>query len=143
MLPLDDQQQAARDWFESLRDRICAAFEEIEREAGSDASFTYTPWERTDDSGEAGGGGVRGQMTGKVFEKVGVNVSTVGGTLLARVRRVDPRRRGRPELLRHRHQPRRPHGQPACPRGAHEHALPDHDEALVRRRRRPQPGDPL
>ena len=57
MLPLDDQQQAARDWFESLRDRICAAFEEIEREAGSDASFTYTPWERTDDSGEAGGGG--------------------------------------------------------------------------------------
>ena len=35
MLELDDQQQAARDWFESLRDRICAAFEEIEREAGS------------------------------------------------------------------------------------------------------------
>jgi coproporphyrinogen III oxidase len=31
MRPLDDQQQAARDWFESLRDRICAAFEEIER----------------------------------------------------------------------------------------------------------------
>ena len=79
MLTLDDQQQAARDWFESLRDRICAAFEEIEREAGSDASFAYTPWERTDVTGEAGGGGVRGQMAGKVFEKVGVNISTVGG----------------------------------------------------------------
>jgi coproporphyrinogen III oxidase len=79
MLKLDDQQQTARDWFESLRDRICGAFEEIEREAGSDASFTYIPWERTDPSGEPGGGGVRGQMTGKVFEKVGVNVSTVGG----------------------------------------------------------------
>ena len=79
MLPLDDQQQAARDWFESLRDRICAAFEEIEREAGSDASFEFTPWDRTDHSGEPGGGGVRGQMAGKVFEKVGVNVSTVGG----------------------------------------------------------------
>ena len=39
MLELDDQQQAARDWFESLRDRICAAFEEIEREAGCDAAF--------------------------------------------------------------------------------------------------------
>ena len=37
MLALDDQQQAARDWFESLRDRICAAFEAIEQEAGSDA----------------------------------------------------------------------------------------------------------
>ena len=80
MLEPDDQQKAARDWFESLRDRICAAFEQIEREAGSDAGFVYTPWDRTDVSGEAGGGGVRGQMVGKVFEKVGVNVSTVGGT---------------------------------------------------------------
>jgi len=79
MLELDQQQQAARDWFESLRDRICAEFEAIEREAGSDSSFVYTPWERADESGAAGGGGVRGQMTGKVFEKVGVNVSTVGG----------------------------------------------------------------
>jgi coproporphyrinogen III oxidase len=79
MLELDDQQQAARDWFQSLRDRICAAFEEIEREQGSDASFIYTPWDRTDVTGAPGGGGVRGQMAGKVFEKVGVNVSTVGG----------------------------------------------------------------
>jgi coproporphyrinogen III oxidase len=79
MLELDDQQQATRDWFESLRDRICAAFEGIEREAGSDASFSYIPWDRTDTSGEPGGGGVRGQMAGKIFEKVGVNVSTVGG----------------------------------------------------------------
>src|SRR5689334_2967252 len=80
MLPLDDQQQAARTWFESLRGRICAAFEEIEREAGSDAGFTFTPWERHDATGAPGGGGVRGQMAGKVFEKVGVNVSTVGGS---------------------------------------------------------------
>jgi coproporphyrinogen III oxidase len=79
MLELDEQQKAARDWFESLRERICAAFETIEREAGSDAAFGYTPWDRTDASGEPGGGGVRGQMAGKVFEKVGVNVSTVGG----------------------------------------------------------------
>lgn len=79
MKPLDTQQQAARDWFESLRNRICAEFEAIEREAGSDSTFEYIPWDRTDESGEPGGGGVRGQMTGKVFEKVGVNVSTVGG----------------------------------------------------------------
>ena len=80
MLTLDDQQTAARHWFESLRTRICAAFEAIEREAGSDATFDYTPWDRVDPSGEPGGGGVRGVMKGKVFEKVGVNVSTVGGT---------------------------------------------------------------
>lgn len=79
-MDLDDQQAEARQWFEQLRDMICAAFETIEREAGSDASFDYTPWDRTDPDGSPGGGGVRGVMTGKVFEKVGVNVSTVGGT---------------------------------------------------------------
>ena len=80
MPPLDEQQAAARHWFESLRDRICAAFEGVEREAGSDAAFDYIAWDRTDPSGEPGGGGVRGVMKGRVFEKVGVNVSTVGGT---------------------------------------------------------------
>ena len=81
MISLDPQQQAARDWFESLRDRICAAFEAIEVEAGSDARFAYTPWDREAEGIAAGegGGGVRGVMTGKVFEKVGVNVSTVAG----------------------------------------------------------------
>jgi coproporphyrinogen III oxidase len=89
MTPLDSQQQAARDWFESLRNRICAEFESIEREAGSDARFVYTPWDREADSvapGE-GGGGVRGVMKGKVFEKVGVNVSTVGGAF-ARAKKI-------------------------------------------------------
>ena len=79
MIELDTEQQAARDWFESLRNRICAEFEAIEREAGSDASFDYLPWDRSDPDGSPGGGGVRGLMKGKVFEKVGVNVSTVGG----------------------------------------------------------------
>ncbi|MDE2562414.1 MAG: oxygen-dependent coproporphyrinogen oxidase [Sphingomonadales bacterium] len=70
----------AKDWFESLRTSICTAFEEIEREAGSDAAFEYRPWQR--EAGGAsgdGGGGVQGLMKGKVFEKVGVNVSTVHG----------------------------------------------------------------
>ena len=73
----------ARAWFESLRTRICNEFEAIEREAGSDASFTFTPWNREHDGEPVaeGGGGVQGLMKGKVFEKVGVNVSTVGGTL--------------------------------------------------------------
>ena len=78
--PLDPQQLGARAWFESLRDRICAAFEAVEREAGSDAAFDYIAWDRVDPSGEPGGGGVRGVMKGRVFEKVGVNVSTVAGT---------------------------------------------------------------
>src|SRR6187455_1275641 len=83
---LDAEQQAARTWFESLRNRICAEFEAIEREAGSDAAFDYTSWWRESDNtpegpleAGGGGGGTRGVMKGKVFEKVGVNVSTVGG----------------------------------------------------------------
>ena len=81
MISLDPQQQTARDWFESLRTRICAEFEAIEAEADSDARFAYTPWDREAEGLEPGegGGGVRGVMTGKVFEKVGVNVSTVAG----------------------------------------------------------------
>ena len=79
MIELDQDQQAARAWFESLRDRVCAEFEAIEREAGSDAAFQYTPWDRADPDGSPGGGGVRGLMKGEVFEKVGVNVSSVGG----------------------------------------------------------------
>lgn len=87
MTDIDGRKIEARAWFESLRTRICEAFEAIEREAGSDASFDYHAWDR---EGEGvtpgpieeggGGGGVRGVMKGKVFEKVGVNVSTVGGT---------------------------------------------------------------
>ena len=74
-IPLDAEQQQARNWFESLRDRICAEFERIETEAGSDARFSFTPWAR-----DGGGGGVRGLIKGQVFEKAGVNVSTVGGS---------------------------------------------------------------
>ena len=69
----------ARQWFESLRDRICAAFEEIEREAGSDATFGYQSWHREEAGNADPGGGTRGLMKGKVFEKVGVNVSAVRG----------------------------------------------------------------
>ena len=72
--------QQARTWFEELRDRICAEFEAIEREAGSEAAFEFTPWNRTEEGNDDPGGGVQGLMKGKVFEKVGVNVSTVRGS---------------------------------------------------------------
>ena len=54
MIELDEQQQSARAWFESLRDRICAEFEAIEREAspstgsGQAAAFDYIAWDRAD-----------------------------------------------------------------------------------------------
>lgn len=70
----------AKQWFEELRTRICREFEAIEREAGSDACFDYTSWTREESGNADPGGGVRGLMKGKVFEKVGVNVSTVRGS---------------------------------------------------------------
>ncbi|MDP2129368.1 MAG: oxygen-dependent coproporphyrinogen oxidase [Erythrobacter sp.] len=75
-----DKTAQAKVWFESLRDQICAEFESIEREAGSDASFQLTPWNREEEGDPDPGGGVQGLMKGKVFEKVGVNVSTVRGS---------------------------------------------------------------
>jgi coproporphyrinogen III oxidase len=76
-----ERQQRAVEWFAALRDRICAAFEAIEDEyAGLDAAaaaagrFERKAWERP-----GGGGGTIALMPGRVFEKVGVNVSTVHG----------------------------------------------------------------
>ena len=77
--------QPARAWFESLRDRLCAEFAAIEQAQDGPLSelpagcFTRTAWQRPTADGSGGGGGVMSVMRGRVFEKVGVNVSTVWG----------------------------------------------------------------
>ena len=82
---LEARKARAKQWFEALRDDICAAFEALEAEApaalygGEAARFVRTPWSRTDHTGAPGGGGVMSMLKGRLFEKVGVHVSTVHG----------------------------------------------------------------
>lgn len=86
MYTLDDQQAAAETWFRTLRDSICAALETLEDEGAPDSGgdapagrFVRTAWDRPDASGGHGGGGVMSVLKGRVFEKAGVNISTVHG----------------------------------------------------------------
>lgn len=77
----EQQKMRAADWFSSLRDQICQSFESIEQDYAAPlknqapGKFDFTSWDRP-----GGGGGTMGVMRGRVFEKVGVNVSVVHGT---------------------------------------------------------------
>jgi coproporphyrinogen III oxidase len=76
---IENRKARARNWFEHLRDEICAAFEKLEQDApaslypGDSARFVRTAWDRTDHTGQPGGGGVMSLMRGRLFEKVGVH----------------------------------------------------------------------
>src|SRR5262245_5225208 len=93
---IQTRQARAKAWFESLRDEICAGLERLEDEApaalygATAARFARTPWSRTDHSGAPGGGGVMAGMHGRLFEKVGVHVSTVFGEFAPEFRKEIP-----------------------------------------------------
>lgn len=77
---MEQKKQRASEWFTSLQTQLITIFEDIEKEAVLEqydqppGQFTRKPWQR-----EGGGGGTMAILEGRVFEKAGVNVSTVFG----------------------------------------------------------------
>ena len=94
--PHEALKDGARRWFEGLRDGLCATFEAIEREQDGPLAdrppgqFERKSWSRPTADAEPGGGGVISLMRGRVFEKVGVNVSTVWGEFSPEFRKSIP-----------------------------------------------------
>jgi len=102
----ETQKDQASSWFMSLRDEIVRAFETLENEHRDGpfadrpiGQFEVIPTKRHSDSGEDAGGGLMSVMRGgRVFEKVGVNVSTVFGTLSAQAKNAMAARKGIPGM---------------------------------------------
>lgn len=90
----NDHRTQAEAWFRTLRDGICLAFERLEDDLmGSDrpaGRFERKAWTRPDPEAGDGGGGEMSIMRGRVFEKVGVNISTVHGTFSPEFRKSIP-----------------------------------------------------
>jgi coproporphyrinogen III oxidase len=106
--------------FYNLRNQICSSFESIEKSliSGKHLSlppgkFIKKPWIRNPDKGfSSGGGGVMSIMNGRVFEKVGVNISTVKGSFNEEMREKIPGAKENPNfyatgisLVAHMHSP--------------------------------------
>ena len=83
--PFDARKARAAAWFAELRDEIVTAFEALEESQPDEAPagrFEVTETRRATEDGSDAGGGVMSVMRGgRVFEKVGVNISTVYGNL--------------------------------------------------------------
>lgn len=101
MTEIETKKQITAKWFKELRNLICDKFEKIEQEyLESDqkhqifqekpGKFDRKSWNRDTKDGSDGGGGEMSVMKGNVFEKVGVNISTVYGQFDEQFRKQIP-----------------------------------------------------
>ena len=96
----ETHKERAAAWFAELRDNLCTALEAAENEVqgpnfsskGEPGAFKKKTWKRpaSDGANDAGGGGVMSVLRGRVFEKAGVNVSTVWGEFSEEFRKNIP-----------------------------------------------------
>ncbi|MGB7319190.1 MAG: oxygen-dependent coproporphyrinogen oxidase [Planktotalea sp.] len=99
---MQPQKAKAATWFEDLRNQIVAAFEDLENSHSTGPMSQAEPGRfevtrttrKSDDGSDAGGGLMSVMRNGRVFEKVGVNISTVYGTLGARAQNAMAARKG-------------------------------------------------
>ncbi|MDA8746862.1 oxygen-dependent coproporphyrinogen oxidase [Litoreibacter sp.] len=102
MTNFETEKSRASDWFQSLRDQIVTEFHAIEDRHDSDANAGRVEVSKTkrtaDDGSDAGGGEMSVMRGGRVFEKVGVNISTVYGTLGERAQNAMAARKGIPGM---------------------------------------------
>ena len=87
---MSDKRKQAAAWFRELRDRLCTAFVGLEEEAVLPGDADPGVFDRVSWNRPGGGGGEMSVMRGRVFEKVGVNVSTVHGVLSEEFRKNIP-----------------------------------------------------
>jgi coproporphyrinogen III oxidase len=66
---IQNQQQQAEKWFKEMRNLMVGAIQKVDR-----STFQEKEWQRP-----GGGGGLMSILKGDIFEKVGVNISTVYG----------------------------------------------------------------
>lgn len=87
---MTNQREVTSKWFKTLRDQLCSAFEQIELEYAEKNKLEAGKFERKSWDRDQGGGGVMSVMRGNVFEKVGVNISTVHGEFTEEFRKKIP-----------------------------------------------------
>ena len=94
-LPTQKEKKEVEEWFRCLRESICQSFENIEKEFQNElikkkpGKFERKKWKRFKTS-KKGGGGEMSIMKGRIFEKVGINISTVFGSFSKEFRKQIP-----------------------------------------------------
>ena len=79
---IEKQKIITKNWFEDLRKETIKVFLDIENNNSRSSkknNFNFKKWKRKSGNTKDNGGGTMGILYGDVFEKVGVNVSTVHG----------------------------------------------------------------